>query len=105
MKNFSELIEQATEKLAKVVDTENTYPVGAISHARLQGASLPNELLLKALEALEQYAHFSIRLEIGGGSFSTELNSPDANTVSKNKLDIATQVLAEIRARLEEAAK
>lgn len=80
MKDFKTLIDEATEKKSVSIveyDGENFYR---------QGASLPNELLLKALEALD------------GCSKCTD------EYLWTSRAD-AKRVVTEIRAKLEEAAK
>ena len=83
MTDFKILIEQATEKRA------NEYPQASITTTFKSGASLPNELLLKALEALKRISYNNYR----GIGQSMEMRM------------IADDALSEIRTRLEEQLK
>ncbi len=83
--DFKTLIEQATEKNAAVTPSENTYPVEAIGHARKQGAELPNELLLLALQFVE----------------CVSKKHPDSNP--QFIIEEAHKLITEIRKRLEGA--
>ena len=87
-KDFKTLIDEATEKLAKDssfhANVNSKVIVQSIFH---DGASLPNELLIKTLEALE-----AISVDFG-------TDYCDGNCLN------AYETLTEIRQRLEEAGK
>lgn len=85
MTNFKELIEKATDEIYNNNVATEDY------HSFHKGAKLPNELLLKALEALER-----ISLDVFVASYQEEYQ------LSKKQ---AKEVLAEIKQVLEEVSK
>lgn len=91
MIDYKKLIEDATHKIAKYYSTnggtlaEKDVDTDEFQHC-LYGASLPNELLLKAIETLENYSH-------------------ELSTYEGVKPNLAMKTLVEIKQALEEAAK
>ena len=104
-KDFKTLIDEATEKLAKDssfhANVNSKVIVQSIFH---DGASLPNELLLKALEALEKNSKLldGIKSELNASVYTL---TDDEFEMVYHVRDLSDIVIAEIRQRLEESKK
>lgn len=95
MTNFKQLIEQAIDNLSNdyVKDEPNSNQRLFLGVAHMRGAALPNELLLKALEALRR-----IQFVVESGSGTEE----EALDIIHKRAD---EVLSEIRMALEGTVK